>query len=98
MEIREANEELKQQSEELKSQNEEITTQRDQIEMQHVAITDSILYAKRIQSAVLPKIDYIDEVLPENFILFKPRNVVSGDFYWVSNYFGAVTITVSVAM
>jgi serine phosphatase RsbU (regulator of sigma subunit) len=83
LEIREANEELKQQSEELKSQNEEITTQRDQIEIQHIAITDSILYAKRIQTAVLPRIEYIDEVLPENFILFKPRNVVSGDFYWV---------------
>ena len=83
LEITEANEELKQQSEELKSQNEEITTQRDQLDAQHQDITDSILYAKRIQGAVLPRLEYIDEILPENFILFKPRNVVSGDFYWV---------------
>jgi len=68
---------------ELYAQNEEITTQRDQLDSQHKAITDSILYAKRIQTAVLPRQTYIDEILPENFILFKPRDVVSGDFYWV---------------
>ncbi|MDF1546318.1 MAG: two-component regulator propeller domain-containing protein [Bacteroidales bacterium] len=94
-EIREKNEELKQQSEELKSQNEEITTQRDQLEVQHNAITDSILYARRIQRAVLPRTDYIDEVLPENFILFKPRNVVSGDFYWVKQINNYIVIAIA---
>jgi len=94
LEITEANEELKQQSEELKSQNEEITTQRDQLDIQHQAITDSILYAKRIQTAVLPRIDYIDEVLPENFVLFKPRNVVSGDFYWVKQVNNYIIIAI----
>ncbi len=68
---------------ELNAQNEEIKTQRDQLSQQNNSINESILYAKRIQTAVLPGQDYIDEILPDNFILFKPRNVVSGDFYWI---------------
>jgi len=67
----------------LASQNEEIATQRDKINAQHTAITDSIVYAKRIQKGVLPPDAYIDEILPESFILFKPKDVVSGDFYWI---------------
>jgi len=46
-------------------------------------ITDSIAYAKRIQTAVLPKQNQIDNLFSENFILFKPRDVVSGDFYFM---------------
>lgn len=45
-------------------------------------ITDSITYAKRIQTAILPSEDYLKESLGEYFVLFKPRDVVSGDFYW----------------
>ncbi len=82
-EIEDKNEELKQQSEELQSQNEEIIAQRDQIEKHHTAIKDSIFYAKRIQTAVLPRKEYIEQILPENFILFRPKDIVSGDFYWV---------------
>ena len=81
--IEERNVELSEQGEELKLQNEEITIQRDKINSQHKAITDSIEYAKRIQTAVLPRSAYIDEILPDNFILNMPRNVVSGDFYVV---------------
>jgi len=81
--VKERTEEVESQKEELLQQNEEITSQRDQIDLQHQAITDSILYAKRIQTAVLPSQVYIDEILPENFILFKPRDKVSGDFYWI---------------
>ncbi|RLD62914.1 MAG: hypothetical protein DRI95_12390, partial [Bacteroidetes bacterium] len=68
---------------ELNAQNEEISTQRDQLSNQNKSINESILYAKRIQTAVLPRQVYIDEILPENFILFMPRDKVSGDFYWV---------------
>ena len=49
----------------------------------HKAITDSVDYASRIQDAVLPAEDLLDNLLPEHFILFQPRSVVSGDFYWV---------------
>lgn len=48
-------------------------------------ITDSIFYAKRIQTAILPSDNELNELLHENFVLFKPMNIVSGDFYWVSN-------------
>ncbi len=47
-------------------------------------ITDSIHYAKRIQNAMLTPNDYIETLLPERFILFKPRDIVSGDFYWLT--------------
>ena len=45
-------------------------------------ITDSISYAKRIQEAMLPSLDLIKTFLPESFIYFKPKDIVSGDFYW----------------
>ena len=80
---------------ELNAQNEEITTQRDQLSDQNKSINESILYAKRIQTAVLPRQAYIDELLPENFILFKPRDVVSGDFYWIRHINQYIVIAVA---
>jgi len=47
-------------------------------------ITDSINYASRIQRAMLPSADYIKETVPNSFILYKPRDIVSGDFYWMT--------------
>ena len=47
-------------------------------------ILDSINYAKRIQSAILPGKDVVEKLFPDHFILFKPKDIVSGDFYWVS--------------
>ncbi|MCK4663136.1 MAG: SpoIIE family protein phosphatase [Bacteroidales bacterium] len=89
-EILSANEELEQQNEEINAQKEELEAQRnlaieqkDYIVGQSKSITDSIQYAQRIQSAMLPPKVYINELLHENFILYKPRDVVSGDFYWV---------------
>jgi ligand-binding sensor domain-containing protein/serine phosphatase RsbU (regulator of sigma subunit) len=51
-------------------------------------IKDSINYAERIQSSILPNISVIKEHLPNGFILFKPRDVVSGDFYWFNQLDG----------
>jgi DNA-binding response OmpR family regulator len=48
-------------------------------------ITDSINYAKSIQRALLPKNNEIKSLFPESFILFKPRDIVSGDFYWLAH-------------
>jgi serine phosphatase RsbU (regulator of sigma subunit) len=81
--ISEANEELKQLNEEITVQKEEIETQRDHLFNQNEAITASINYAQRIQSAMLPPETYIHELLDEVFILYKPRDIVSGDFYWI---------------
>jgi serine phosphatase RsbU (regulator of sigma subunit)/Tfp pilus assembly protein PilF len=61
-----------------------VNSQKQQIENAHTEITASIKYAKSIQSAVLPKMEQIESLLGEHFILFKPAEIVSGDFYWVS--------------
>ena len=54
------------------------------IEEKNKDITDSIRYAKRIQTAILPKDTFIQSLFPESFVLFKPKDIVSGDFYWAS--------------
>ncbi len=60
----------------------EVERQNREINLQHNSIVDSINYASRIQGALLPSQALITEHLPESFILFKPRDIVSGDFYW----------------
>ncbi len=60
-----------------------IEEQKRQIELSHQQITDSIVYAERIQAAVLPPFSFISMILPNHFILFKPRDIVSGDFYFI---------------
>lgn len=52
----------------------------------HKEIHDSIMYAKRLQQAILPKIEDISKYLPNSFIYFKPKDVVSGDFYWYEHH------------
>ena len=59
-----------------------LKAQRDQIAYQKKHITDSIEYAKIIQTAILPSLELFTDQL-EHFVLFKPRDIVSGDFYWV---------------
>jgi serine phosphatase RsbU (regulator of sigma subunit)/ligand-binding sensor domain-containing protein len=83
-EIRMKNVELEQQKEEISAQRDEIEVQRDKIEEKNKNITASITYAKRIQEAMLPLRDKIDQAFDDYFILFKPRDIVSGDFYWFS--------------
>ena len=84
-----ANLEIQEKNEELNSQNEEILAQRDQLEEQNQVIgeknrqiTDSINYAERIQQAMLPSEEKLKALFPDNFVLFKPRDIVSGDFFW----------------
>jgi serine phosphatase RsbU (regulator of sigma subunit) len=59
-----------------------LKAQRDQIAYQKKHITDSINYAKKIQTAILPSMELFSDKL-DHFVLFKPRDIVSGDFYWV---------------
>jgi serine phosphatase RsbU (regulator of sigma subunit) len=68
----------------VKERTIEIEKQRDKIAEQNREITSSIMYAQRIQSAVLPDEEYTSNILPQHFILFKPRDIVSGDFYWMT--------------
>ncbi|MCB8994070.1 MAG: SpoIIE family protein phosphatase [Bacteroidales bacterium] len=61
----------------------EVVRQKNEIELKNKEITDSIHYASRIQSAILPPEEYIGNIINEHFILYKPRDIVSGDFYWM---------------
>jgi ligand-binding sensor domain-containing protein/serine phosphatase RsbU (regulator of sigma subunit) len=70
----------------VKERTIEIEKQRDQIAYQKKEITDSIVYAQKIQSAVLPEPQHINRLLNEYFIFFKPRDIVSGDFYWINHF------------
>ena len=76
---------LAEQNEEINSQKEEIMTQRDDIYAKNREITDSIKYARRIQNAILPSDNNLNQLLHEHFVYFKPRDIVSGDFYWLSS-------------
>ncbi|HET6244757.1 MAG: SpoIIE family protein phosphatase [Bacteroidetes bacterium] len=62
----------------------EITKQKKIIEIKNSDITSSIAYAKRIQQAMLVNEGMIKNYIPESFVLFKPKDIVSGDFYWFS--------------
>jgi len=62
---------------------------------QKKAITDSISYARRIQKAVLPSPAYIDNILSDYFTIFKPKDVISGDFYWVREIEGLKVVIVA---
>jgi len=66
-----------------------------EIENQNKKITYSIQYARRIQSAILTPKRFIDRTLAEYFLLYKPRDIVSGDFYWVARKHTKIIIAVS---
>jgi len=69
--------------EKVRQRTAEIRKQKDEISEQKKEIMDSIHYAQRIQKAVLPTDHVIQECMPEHFILYLPRDIVSGDFYWI---------------
>lgn len=60
----------------------EVVEQKNKIEAINKDITDSINYAQRIQHSILPQDDDIEKLFPKHFIFFRPRDIVSGDFYW----------------
>jgi CheY-like chemotaxis protein/serine phosphatase RsbU (regulator of sigma subunit) len=82
-EKKKANNLLKESYQQISDQKIEIEKQRDLVTHQNQRITDSIHYAQRIQQAVLPPINIMERVFPEHFILYRPRDIVSGDFYWM---------------
>ncbi|MGE0566309.1 MAG: SpoIIE family protein phosphatase [Bacteroidia bacterium] len=63
--------------------NKEILTQKKLLDEKNKEITDSITYAKRIQNSLLPPDNYLKESLKNYFVLYLPKDIVSGDFYWV---------------
>jgi len=75
--------ELTKQRDTLKTQKEEVELQRDLVNEKNKEITDSIQYAKRLQEAILPPRKLVEKWLPDSFILYLPKDIVAGDFYWM---------------
>ena len=76
--------ELEAQKEEIATQRDYAEEQRDQIRHQRDEIQSSIRYAQRIQTAALPPCKVMEELLHEHFVFNRPRDIVSGDFYWAA--------------
>jgi serine phosphatase RsbU (regulator of sigma subunit) len=97
---RELEQKVKERTSELANANEEITAQRDELEAQrnmldssyqklqkqNDEITDSINYASKIQQAAMPSEKALFGILNDYFIYYKPRDIVSGDFYWAKTF------------
>jgi serine phosphatase RsbU (regulator of sigma subunit)/tetratricopeptide (TPR) repeat protein len=94
-EVQQQKEEIETQAENLHKANEAIVSQKDQIERTHQKISDSIIYASFIQSAMLPSDELLSNYFKEMFILYKPRDVVSGDFYWFKEINGNYVFAVA---
>ncbi|KAA3650234.1 MAG: hypothetical protein DWP98_05515 [Bacteroidetes bacterium] len=93
-----ANEIITAQKEEVELQKQAVEFQKEIIEEKNKEIVDSISYAKRIQTAILPSDKALSSILPDSFIYFQPKDIVSGDFYWVDKkgdevFFAAVDCT-----
>tara|TARA_B100000809_G_scaffold266274_1_gene328182 strand:- start:4227 stop:6014 length:1788 start_codon:yes stop_codon:yes gene_type:complete len=76
----------------------EVELQNEKISELYEEVTDSIKYAKGLQEAILPPSEFVKKLMPDSFILYKPKDIVSGDFYWVEEkndkvYFAAVDCT-----
>ncbi len=96
------NTELQQQKEEIQTQSESlqqayiaIQNQKELIEFNHIKITDSIVYASVIQSAMLPPEESLGNYFSDFFIFNKPRDVVSGDFYWLKEKTDSIVFAVA---
>jgi tetratricopeptide (TPR) repeat protein/serine phosphatase RsbU (regulator of sigma subunit) len=80
------NTELTQMNEEILTQSEELESQRDRLAKQHKEITESVVYASQIQRALLSSDEIIASQFPDHFILYRPSQIVSGDFYWFRQF------------
>lgn len=78
-----SNRQRKRVNDQLTSSNNAMRSQKEELETHKKEITDSINYAKRIQESILPPDSYWKSCLPESFIFYRPKDIVSGDFYWI---------------
>jgi serine phosphatase RsbU (regulator of sigma subunit) len=81
-----ANNALAEKNRNIEEQKEQIQFQHGQLEYKNKEITDSIKYAKHLQLAILPPDNQVKRLLPDSFILYKPKDIVSGDFYWIEEW------------
>lgn len=69
----------------ITAQKKEVEHQKELVDEKNKEITDSITYAKRLQEAILPPLKLVQEVFPESFILYIPKDIIAGDFYWMEH-------------
>ncbi|UKN00488.1 SpoIIE family protein phosphatase [Paracrocinitomix mangrovi] len=82
-EIELATESIRKQKEIVESQKEKVEAAHEVLNTKNQEILDSIMYAKRIQNAIMPSERMINEAIPSCFVLYKPKDIVAGDFYWM---------------
>lgn len=82
--LQQANEEILAQRDEIMAQRDLVLSQKELIERAHLSITDSLRYARSIQAAILPSKKVLQQVSKDSFVLMKPCELVSGDFFWVT--------------
>ena len=95
---RDLEQKVKDRTAEVVAQKEELECQRDLLAEQQKHIMDSIQYSKRLQNAILPTPEFIHELFPESFVFYRPKDIISGDFYWFhqhgnKRYFSAIDCT-----
>ncbi len=91
-------EEITNQKNEIEKAKREIEEQHEELSVKNQEITDSILYSRRIQHAILPSSEKFNTIFDHYFIYYKPKDIVSGDFYWVEkNTYNANQIYFAVA-
>ncbi|MBN2669193.1 MAG: tetratricopeptide repeat protein [Bacteroidales bacterium] len=83
------------QKEEIESQQDKLLYQNEELEKIHVHISQSIEYAKRIQHSILPSYSILQSNLNDHFVFYKPKDVVSGDFYWWAKLESNIVVTVA---
>lgn len=81
--ISKKNKKIQEQSIELEDTNNNLQIAWDSLNLQTKKMTDSLVYARRIQQALLPSNQDMNKVFPEHFVYFSPKDLVSGDFYWL---------------
>jgi serine phosphatase RsbU (regulator of sigma subunit) len=86
---------IKHQNEMLVKQSEEVKRQYKQMEEQRKDIIDDITYSRRIQNAIMPSKDYLATLFTDYFLYYKPKRIVSGDFYWVSSKDNKIILAVA---
>jgi serine phosphatase RsbU (regulator of sigma subunit) len=86
---------IMQQNREIGTQHEEITQQKHIIEEKNLALVSSIRYAQSIQKALLPDESSLHEAFKEHFVIYEPKEIVSGDFYWASRQNGVTLLALA---
>jgi serine phosphatase RsbU (regulator of sigma subunit) len=81
-ELEEANTEIQLRNQTLQAANLKIEKQAHELLEKNQDITDSIEYARRIQLSILPRVEVLNTIFPDNFVYYRPKDIVSGDFYW----------------